>query len=492
VNRVYKPKSGALIPSLPVNNAAAAGANSIKQQNQHPIAQPAPPPVAPVILPTPPIVKPITEPTPPPIKPVVQPAPPASPIVQPTIVFPVPSLASVGMQTTNNVVQSSPSQRPSHTGSTSQSINKPKVEHVEESEKFKLILNKLVTNADGKTSAEIDIATLSDFIKINIIPLHMQFLIDKQTDHENAILEEVRQIYCKISKIKKDQLVLTAQLSPILAARSINMQPCERISGRGESLLLQECKPITKEIGAFQSICNFQPYFTHNGLNWSLAADGWTPIRITGDQNNFCFWREGHYVNINGNSYYWKHDVNNVDRGFWQLQQANIHQSHLSLIKRFEILPVNDYDYRLLGHNFHGQSEVEHLSILMELAGRAQQYGSNSLEGITTIDKREAVTKDMFGWLKALRIIVFGIIGFIIFAMCLKVFLIFNPIPVIDKILEETSNKMKETRMERKSKKKEKKEKGGSIEVEPPYNESVSTSAPPVYLIDCGCRVGAE
>ena len=352
----------------------------------------------------------------------------------------------------------------------------------EETEDFKLIMKKIVSSSDGSSTGEISVRNLSNFVKSQVSALHHQYLIDRQTDHSNVLSDELRQVYCQVSKMKRNQLMLTAQLSPILAARSMNMQPCERVSGRGESLLLQECKSITKEIGAFQSNCNFQPVFEHDGFNWSLAADGWSPVRITGDQNDFCFWRDGNYININGGTYYWKHDTVNPLKGNWELQKPTIHQSQLSLVKRFKLKPVNDYNYRLLGHSFHGQMEVEHLTILMELAARAQQYQSSSAEAITTDEKRESIASNLFGWLKTLRIIVFCIIGFIIFAVCLRIFLIFNPIPVIGKIIEESSDDIKDRKSKRKNKDKKNKKGDKGIEVvEPIYNEVVMASAPPVY-----------
>ena len=66
--------------------------------------------------------------------------------------------------------------------------------------------------------------------------------------------------------------------------------------------------------------------------------------------------------------------------------------------------------------------------------------------------------------------------------MCLRIFLIFNPIPVIGKIIEESSDDIKDRKAKRKNKDKKNKKGDKEIEVvEPIYNEVVMASAPPVY-----------
>jgi hypothetical protein len=152
--------------------------------------------------------------------------------------------------------------------------------------KFKIFLKNMLNHSNGSSTADVDIEHLSDFIKEKLLPLHSQYLLDKQTDHENELAHELRAVYCQIAKMKRNQLMTIAQLSPILAARTMGMKPCERVDGRGESLLLQECKQIVKQIGAFQSICNFQPYFTHSGSNYTIGRDGFSAVKITGDPNN--------------------------------------------------------------------------------------------------------------------------------------------------------------------------------------------------------------
>ena len=104
------------------------------------------------------------------------------------------------------------------------------------------------THNNGSTTADVDTAHLNDFVKLEVDTLHKQYLQDKQVDNENVLAQELRAVYCQVAKVKHNQLMTLAQFSPLLAARSMGMKVCERIDGRGESLLLQECKPMVKEI----------------------------------------------------------------------------------------------------------------------------------------------------------------------------------------------------------------------------------------------------
>ena len=82
--------------------------------------------------------------------------------------------------------------------------------------------------------------------------------------------------------------------------------------------------------------------------------------------------------------------AHNPENGNWEQQHPTVYGSHLNLVRRFQVLPVNDFDFRLHGHSYHDQIETEQLNILMELSGRARQFHTDHIGSIVTDEKREA------------------------------------------------------------------------------------------------------
>ena len=333
-------------------------------------------------------------------------------------------------------------------------------------------LKNILTDEHGSQTGEIDIAHLTDFVKEKIIPFHSQYENDRHVDNENEIQNSLRQIYCEVAIAKRQNLMTIANLSPILAAISVGLTNCHRVEGHGYSLLLQECKAITKEILSFESRCNRQPYFTHAGHNYTLGSDGWSMIKITTDQENWCFWRNS-FININSKTYFWSHLPNNANNGSWVEQMPTIHGTNLNLVKRFTVLPVNDYDYRLHGHDYHDKIETEQLNILMELSGRAMQYDSDHIGSIVTNEKQEAYKFDIFNWVGYIRIILFVCIGIAVFGLLIKFLMVCNPLPLIDRAIDDTKLKFRSNKKAIKQKEKELKE--------IPDREINTPSSPPIY-----------
>ena len=109
----------------------------------------------------------------------------------------------------------------------------------------------------------------------------------------------------------------------------------------------------------------------------------------------------------------------------------------------------------------------------MELTGRAQQFETDHLGAVISNEKREANVQDMFSWTRTLRIIVICIVGFILFAICLRLFILCNPLPLIDNLIIKTKNKIKTKKQSNNSI-----ETKGSTETADYQKEP---TAPPVY-----------
>ena len=334
--------------------------------------------------------------------------------------------------------------------------------------KLKLLFHSMQSHTNGSSTADIAIDQLEDFVKTLIKPLHEQFKTDVRNDHENELAAEIRSVYCIVAKQKRHQMMITAQISPILAAIMMGLKPCERLEGFGEMILLQECNAVTVKIQNHHNRCGNQPFFTHRGYNATIGADGFSIVKLTGDADHWCFWRNNHFVNINGHTSFWKHTPGNVSDGDWETQKPTVHGTHLALIKQYEEFPVNDNDFELRGHSFHEKTEFEQLNILMELAGRATQYESDHLGAIVSNENREAHMIDMFSWTKVLRIIALVFVILVALALFLKAFKYFNPLPMMDEIVNNTKQKFKNN-----AKVKEM-QKDDSLEINTP-------SAPPIY-----------
>ena len=350
------------------------------------------------------------------------------------------------------------------------------VDKVQKDKKAKLLLQNVIAHPNGTHSADVHLDQLENFIKDYLKPIHETFKSGVHTDNENQMASEIRSVYCQVAEIKRNQLMTIAQISPILAAITMGMKHCERIEGHGVSLLLQECKLIHIDIGMFQSHrCGAQPVFHYGEKRFTIGKDGFSMHRINDDETgDWCFWLNNHFVNINGKTHFWKHKHGNMSDGKWEEQPPTVHGSHVALVKKYDYLPLNDYDFELRGLSYHEKSEFEQLNILMELSGRAQQFSSDHIGAIVSSETKEGHAQDLFSWTKTLRIIVFCIIGFILFSICLRIFLLFNPLPVMDNIIEKSKDKMNK-RNKRKEKSKESEENENKVVTLEP------TAPPPVY-----------
>ncbi|KAK4009701.1 hypothetical protein OUZ56_018847 [Daphnia magna] len=179
-----------------------------------------------------------------------------------------------------------------------------------------------------------NIEEFGDKIKFDISKMHEQYKISIETEHENKLAKEIRDVYCQLSTIKKTQAVMLAQSNGILAASALGLPICTRLQGFGQAMTLQQCETKRIFISAKESKCGFQPFFTYEDKNCTIGVDGWS-IHPYSD----CFWKT-HLVNLNGFHHTWEHNSTN---GEWVKQKASIHMPNLDLITEFEELHLNDF-----------------------------------------------------------------------------------------------------------------------------------------------------
>ena len=251
--------------------------------------------------------------------------------------------------------------------------------------------------------------------------LHEQFKENVQIEPENKLATEIRQIYCQLTKMRRYQITTLSQINGVLAAAALDMQPCSKIQGYGETLMLQECKLQETEVTAVETICGFQPFFSIDGKNYTIGIDGWTQQRFTK-----CFW-QSQLVNLNGRMYMWIHN-NNTD-GKWVEQIATLHIHNMELIAKFKEVTLKDYDYSLAAHPAHDFANLDQLNLITDLMARIQEVDVSqaSLEKVLVPAQQESQLQHAYSWLDTLKIMVLCVIGFIFTLICIRMCTLINP-----------------------------------------------------------------
>ncbi|KZR95716.1 Uncharacterized protein APZ42_010366 [Daphnia magna] len=244
--------------------------------------------------------------------------------------------------------------------------------------------------------------------------MHEQYKISIETEHDNKLAKEIRDVYCQLSKIKRRQAIMLAQTNGLLAAAALGLPMCTRIYGFGKAMILQQCDPKRISLSAKETKCGFQPFFVYGKNNCTIGLDGWS-IHPYSE----CFWKS-QLININGYPHSWQH---NATAGDWIKQEATIHTSNLDLIAEFEELRFNSFDYGLRNHPAHGTMEMEQLNILNDPVGRINEGEVKELPNILVTEEQDNQIGNMFSWFDTLKIMALSTIGFILFLICLRILL---------------------------------------------------------------------
>ena len=250
-----------------------------------------------------------------------------------------------------------------------------------------------ITDTTGKTTPS-NVTTplvLTDNIRELLNLENKQYNQGQAVKHESQLANEVRQLYCKITSLQRNQAMILAQTNGLLAARALNLEKCSRVKGNGKSLVLQQCDTVSIKISALQTQCGYQPFFqTSMNGNFTVGKDGWSlhPFQD-------CFWN-GQFVNLNDKTYTW---IN----GEWRVQVPSIHVLKLNLIKQFQDLPLKSYDYLPQHHSMYETNNVEQLNVMSELISRIQQSNTNSLSGLVLDNRSQNNFWDMTSWMSIFK-----------------------------------------------------------------------------------------
>jgi hypothetical protein len=253
--------------------------------------------------------------------------------------------------------------------------------------------NQADDSTEKLTDLPKDIKEFNQIVQYQIGKMHEQYKQRIETEHENRLAREIREMYCQLSNMKEIQAIILSQTNGILATAALGLPVCSRIQGFGQTMVLQQCAVKTISLTAVETQCGFQPYFTYAEGNFTIGMDGWS---IHPYSDCFCKFQ---YVNLNGNPFSWEH---NGSYGEWVKQKATIQTTHLDLIAEFEELKLNDFDFALKAHPAHNVMKMEQLNILNDLVGRLHETEPKALSDIVVTEEQDNTIGSMFSWFDTL------------------------------------------------------------------------------------------
>ena len=91
---------------------------------------------------------------------------------------------------------------------------------------------------------------------------HAQCMHSTVIAQENALAKEMRQMYCKLTHLRRITLISLTQSNGLMAASLLfPNKSCTRLNGLGQVLLLQQCRKAEIKLSAVETKCGFEPKF---------------------------------------------------------------------------------------------------------------------------------------------------------------------------------------------------------------------------------------
>ena len=148
---------------------------------------------------------------------------------------------------------------------------------------------------------------------------HNQYKVEVAHENEQLLATKIKDFYCQNVKFRRNQVMLLAQSSGLLASNALDLEPCTRLKGYGQTLAISKCKLVEVDVGAVETNCGMAPIFNldnNTDMNYTIGRDGLSIVEFKN-----CFHRD-HYITFNGSAYYW--EVDN-DAGNWVLEPPTFH-----------------------------------------------------------------------------------------------------------------------------------------------------------------------
>lgn len=238
---------------------------------------------------------------------------------------------------------------------------------------------------------------------------HHQFIEDSSLDRANAILAEIKKIYCGNLAVRKYTTFLLASQSGILAAQSLKLPVCSKVKPFGLNFLVQQCAVKNVTVLPRASKCGIEPVINEN---FTIAADGFSLHPFPPDG---CYW-SSNLFNFNGKTFYY----NDTD---WVEKLPTRHLSTLRLVEKFNVVPDDEIRYLPGHHEVHTKSEFDLLNIATELASSIMVSNDKPLSNLILNSQTTAHGISLTSWASSAAA---GFIGFfIVLAILASCFLCF-------------------------------------------------------------------
>jgi len=254
---------------------------------------------------------------------------------------------------------------------------------------------------------------------------HHQFMQHLAIDRDNVIANEVQRVYCEFLKMKRINLIASASVDGMMAARQNNFSTCTELMPVGETLLVRECVSLRAMVNATLTRCGYEPLIGDK----SLSKDGYTLI-----PRSECIHKYG-VANLNGKPY-------TFINGGWEVIAPNIHVSTLNLVSSFDEKLDLEFNFIPKIHKALIAEEIQELSTLNELLTRIPSNNVNALTSHFEDIHETAHSELSFNMFRPSLIVIGPIIAFII---VLLIGLFIEPLSVCVESLRKWVNVKKNT-----------------------------------------------
>ena len=103
---------------------------------------------------------------------------------------------------------------------------------------------------------------------------HISFLLNRITNHDNIIIEQVRKLQCEQKRIQLAQARTIAYYDGWAAAKYLGFPECTRIISTGDIAQVETCKNRTVIFETIVTKCSPQPIFN----NFTIDVNGYALV----------------------------------------------------------------------------------------------------------------------------------------------------------------------------------------------------------------------
>ena len=248
-----------------------------------------------------------------------------------------------------------------------------------------------------------------------------QFLGGRLVEQENVLADEIRHMYCSVTRLRRHQAILMSQFDGLLTARALGLNMCDRVTGTGESLVLQTCSTIEVELETIISICGPQPVVHINNVTYSLSLNGFSLVPYFD-----CLYQD-QFISINGKPYTFLN-------GNWSLVDPIAHINEIKLIQQFDEIMLKELDLANHYPYLYDYRNLDRLTFFADLIGRAQKFDNKSMGDILISVEKANIFQNALDWIDYLKYGGMGLIAFVALCFVIRLIACCNPIPAILKV----------------------------------------------------------